>query len=262
MKISRDYKTNNIHWSYLPKIKDQIEAIGVVVDSVSVEIDNYPDTIEYSSLDEASRIGSLIESPYFRLSIDGKKGDENFYFYLTKLRNIHGQDRLVARANDISSASELDSITSNLGLVPDDNSTPYSEKIKRSIFIAHRFNETGIECADKIARFLELLGFSVSTGRGFAPTSVGEKVKARMERMAIVFVILSPGDDDTWLIQESILALAKDKPIFILKDISSDFKPAILGDQEYIPFQVPAIESAYISILEGLKELGLLNYSE
>ena len=42
----------------------------------------------------------------------------------------------------------------------------------------------------------------------------------------------------------------------MLRDTRTDFKSGILGDMEYIPFTAPAIEGAFISVLEGLKELG------
>ena len=76
-----------------------------------------------------------------------------------------------------------------------------------------------------------------------------------MDKQAIVFAIFTAGDDATWLTQESLLA-SLSKPLFLLKEKNYAFKPGLLGDHEYIPFTSPAIETTFIPILEGIRELG------
>jgi hypothetical protein len=100
-----------------------------------------------------------------------------------------------------------------------------------------------------------LLNFEVSTGRGFSPGSISEKVKARMERQSLVFAIMTAGDDSTWLIQESLLG-SLEKPLFLLKEKAYEFKPGLLGDHEYIPFTNLIIETTFVPILEGIRDLG------
>ena len=260
MKITRYYKINEINWANLPRLRSQIESIGVKISSINVQITNFPDTVEYPTLEEASRIGSVVKPAHFSIYIYGTRKSQNFTFSLSRLVNIYGQERIFSSAGEIESESDLDKITEGLDLITDSKKDIDRQIIGRSVFIAHRFDATGNECAEKVARFLELLGFTVSTGRGFAPSSIGDKVKRRMQNVALVFVILSPGEDETWLVQESVLGHVNEKPVFILKDIASNFKPAIFGDHEFIPFQAPSIENAYVPILEGLKELNLLNF--
>ena len=131
---------------------------------------------------------------------------------------------------------------------------------ERKAFIAHRFDTNGTDCSDKLARFLELIGFKVVTGRAYAPKSVASKVKDRIEEQAIIFVILTPGADDIWLTQESIIGEVKGKPLIIIKEKSVEFKPGILADHEYIPFDLSNIEVGFLAILEGLRELGYLEF--
>ena len=131
----------------------------------------------------------------------------------------------------------------------------------RTVFVAHRFDELGTSCAEKTARFLELLGFRVVTGRAYEPISVAEKVRTRLLSQAIVIAILTPGDDSTWLVQESVLGESHGKPLIVLRDRVADFKPGILGDLEYIPFVAPVVETAFISLLEGLRALGYVHTS-
>ena len=140
--------------------------------------------------------------------------------------------------------------------------SPRVEKLERTVFIAHRFDERGQEADSKVARFLELLGFRVVTGRGFAPTPIAEKVKGRLTSQAIVIAILTTGDDSTWLVQESLLANLGGKPLFLLKEEGTSFKPGLLADVEYIPFESHAIEKAFIPLLEGLRELKLQAFEE
>jgi hypothetical protein len=85
---------------------------------------------------------------------------------------------------------------------------------------------------------------------------VSDKVRTRLEQQGLVFAVLTPGDDTTWLIQESLLADVKGKPLVILKEQTTSFKAALLADHEYIPFDDSNIETTFIPILEGLRELG------
>jgi len=47
---------------------------------------------------------------------------------------------------------------------------------------------------------------------------------------------------------------------YILKENSVKFEPGILADHEYIPFVLTNLESGFIAVLEGLRELGYLEF--
>jgi hypothetical protein len=256
MRIHRACKISDLNWGAVPELVNRLERHNFKIETIKGEISRYPDTITINNIDEfVSNIRENGPPPRYDLSVDGKVDDVKFYFSLSRGWNIHRQHYLYIMLDAPSPLKPLESVMELLGLTPDQEACIRSRP-EKTAFIAHRFDNVGNDLADKLARFLELLGFSVATGRGFSPTSIAEKVKKRIEEKAMVLVILTPGSDDTWLIQESILGSITGKPIIILKDTSSSFKAGILSDLEYIPFISPDIESCFIAVLEGLRELG------
>ena len=260
MKLNRNCKSGDINWGALPEITGRLSKYGVEISSTSVEISRYPDAVTYDSLEEASLDVAQQGPPKrFRLTIIGKRNHQSYTLRVIRLRNISDQDTLLLEIDGILEHKEFDSISDFLGLVPDEP-IAFPRRRPRTAFIAHKFDSQGVECADRLARFLELLGFRVVTGRAYSPRSIQAKVRARIEEQEVVFVVLTPGDDNTWLTQESIIADVKGKPLIILKDRSAEFKPGLLADHEFIPFSLPYMESSFIPILEGLRELGYLDF--
>ena len=260
MNISRACKLSELNWGALPDFPARLDRLGITVDKVSVEISRYPDSITYYSLEKAVQDVHIKGAPKeYRIYINGKLSDKSFSLDVIRGTNIYGEKYLNIAANGIEESETLDSMMTFLGLEADEPTTlPPSPK--RTAFIAHRFDTNGTDCADKLARFLELIGFKVVTGRAYAPKSVASKVKIRIEEQAVIFVILTPGSDDTWLTQESIIGEVKGKPLIILKEKRVEFKPGILADHEYIPFVLSNMEVGFISVLEGLRELGYLKF--
>jgi len=193
--------------------------------------------------------------------IHGSGSQGQFLLSISRLTTIRGDEVLDVTVKGADEPTVMDEITGFLGLQAEER-VILRPCPARTAFIAHRFDAAGIDSADKLARFLELLGFAVLTGRGYAPKSVAAKVRARIEQQAVIFVILSPGSDDTWLTQESVLADVKGKPLIVVKEKSCEFKSGLLADHEFIPFNLPCIETTFIPILEGLRELGYVHFSE
>ncbi len=79
-----------------------------------------------------------------------------------------------------------------------------------------------------------------------------------MDAQAIIFAILTTGQDKTWLAQETLIADIAGKPLFLLKEKNYSHSGALLSDQEYIEFELPYIETTFVKILEGLREVGCL----
>jgi hypothetical protein len=261
MDVRRLCKIKEINWGALPELKARLEKDKISIKSCSVSLESFPDSITYQDLSEAANDVLSGESPvYYNISINGKSSDNGiFRCSVVRLRNIHNQECLFLTVDGIQETDTVDSIMNFLGLEPAEYSV-LPEKPTKTAFIAHRFDNVGIECADKLARFMELLGFKVVTGRAYSPKSVSSKVRERIENQAIVFAIITPGDDNTWLTQESILSEVRNKPLIILKENDAVFKNGLLADLEYIPFESPRIESGFIAILEGLRELGYFEY--
>ncbi len=127
---------------------------------------------------------------------------------------------------------------------------------KRTAFLAHNFNQKGKSYAYELVKFLNLIGFEVSTGEGYSPESISKKVKKRLTAQEVIIVIASEKEDDTWLIQEAAGATFTGKPVMMLVEEGVEFKPGIHGDLEYINFRQGEISSTFIPLLEGLQELG------
>lgn len=260
MKLYRSCKIADINWGALPEITGRLSKYGVEISSTSVQISRYPDAVTYESLEKASMDVAKNGPPKrFHLMITGKRNDQSYTLQVIRMRNFQDIDILSLQIDGMLEHKEFDSIFDFLGLVPDEP-VAFPSRRPRTVFIVHKFDSQGVECADRLARFLELLGFRVVTGRAYSPRSIAAKVRARIEEQEVVLVVLTPGDDNTWLTQESIIADVKGKPLIIVKDRSAEFKPGLLADHEFIPFALPYIESSFIPILEGIRELGYLDF--
>lgn len=250
-----------LHWESLPHLPSRLKKYGITISEQIVSVTRYPKTIRYTDWESVlADIRQGGEPLRFVIKLQGKLGARHFSLTVSKSTYANSDERYMCL--DISGVPEIqmiDDIAAFLGLQPD-QLQPYPKK-DRTAFIAHRFDDLGEQLADRLARFLSLIGFDVKTGRGFSPKPVSEKVKERLDGQSIIFVIVTPGDDATWLTQESVLSHSRDKPLFVLRDANTDFKPGLLGDLEYIPFSAPRIEATFIAILEGLNELEFLNDS-
>lgn len=256
MKIWRSCKIQDINWGTLPDLKSRLTRDGVVVSTASVEFARYPDTITYDSLQHAANDLTCKRAPVrYAIRIYGTHQESDFTLHISRDYNVHNQELLYVIVEGSDPRSILDSVMQFFDLKPDEPSTTPPNP-PRTAFIAHRFDSTGTDAADKLARFLELLDFQVVTGRAYSPRSISEKLRARIQEQSIVFIILTPGSDDTWLTQESVLGHIEGKPLVILKETSVEFKPGMLMDKEYIPFTLPHIDASFIPILEGLRDLG------
>jgi len=241
------------NWHVLPELPARLKKAGMPVKRHEISISRYPTNIEYDSLEEALNDVRVNGQP--------KRYDLRFWgagnaksFGLLRFWNLSDQEILQIDLNGFGSVEDARSLADFLGLQVDSVSSKKS-LLERKCFIAHRFDKCGEDLAEKLARFLGLLNFDVLTGRGFVPGSVSEKVKSRMDQQALVFAILTAGDDNTWLTQESLLGSIQ-KPLFLLKESQYSFKPGLLGDHEFIPFVTPNLETTFIPILEGIKNVG------
>jgi len=214
MNISRSCIITDLNWALIPDLVARLERQGWTIKRTSIEIRRYPDTLTFDTVDEAI-VNVRKYGPPRRYSIGLSGGSKSLD--LRRDSNIHGEEYLLLQMDKIDAAEELNGVMEFLGLAPDEPLTLPPDSPKTA-FIAHKFDKAGMEAADKLARFLELLGFAVQSGRGYSPGPISEKVRSRIENQATLFVILTPGDENTWLTQESLIAEIKGKPLFVLKE--------------------------------------------
>ena len=127
---------------------------------------------------------------------------------------------------------------------------------RRTVFVAHSFDERGKSYAYEVIKLLSLLGFQVTTGEGYSPEGVSTKVRKRLLAQEVVIAILSKREDSTWLTQEAAGAAFTNKPLILLIEEEVAFKAGVLGDLEYIRFSEGQISTTFVPLLEGLQELG------
>ena len=254
MDLSRKCALEPLNWAALVQLPARLEQRGleIGIDATSVTIKRPPDAVTYDSLEEAAsdvqQKGPPDDYSIF-LRGTGPVGDWMIGIY-------QESQYIKILIDNTDDRAFIDSLMEFLGLKPlEISADEQPADPARTAFIAHRFDEVGEALADRLARFLQLMGFEVLTGRGYSPESVAEKVRARIESQALVFVIFTGGEEDTWLIQESVLGEVKGKTVFLIKEQGADFKSGLFGDREYISFSGTTIETAFIPILEGLREL-------
>ncbi|MDD2666362.1 MAG: hypothetical protein PHD13_02870 [Methanocellales archaeon] len=259
MDIHRSCKIKDLNWGSLPEIYSKFKKLNLDLDLHSAEINRFPDSITFNTLDDACENAKKYGSPKsYTLFFRGSE--------LSSPALMIGrvnQNFLYVKLSDVDNVDLIDPITDFLGLEPDEpESLPPAAQ--RTVFIAHKFDKKGNEMSDKLAYFLGLLKFEVKTGRSYLPSSTSEKVLGRIKSQSVIILIKTVDDDDTcddtWLTQESIISKLQGKPLIIIKDTNAKFKPGILSDHEYISFTYPNIEMSFIPLLEGLRELGYLSF--
>jgi hypothetical protein len=255
MEITFYCQLVNLNWSAVTELPSRLRKFGLEVKRSSLDLHRYPKSVGIERLDDISEYVKANGSPrHFSINLRGDDGKGQFWLAIYRGTADDGWKFLKISLTSESPEDALKSVVEFLELRPAEP-VQLMKELARTAFIAHRFDEPGQEAADKVARFLSLLGFDCATGRGYAPGSVAEKVRSRLTSQAIVVVILTPGDDSTWLVQESLLSSVSGKPLIILKESKADFKPALLSDHEFIPFSGKRVEQAFIPLLEGLKAL-------
>jgi hypothetical protein len=70
--------------------------------------------------------------------------------------------------------------------------------LKKTVFLAHRFDEQGKMAFTTVERFLSRCGFSVVDGQGYEAGRIPAKVAERIENQDILLVVVTPGDS-TWI---------------------------------------------------------------
>jgi len=256
MNISRYCQISDLNWEALTELSARLEKFKIVIDKINIDITLLPDKYTINSINQLLEFIKKQGIPKeYIIDISAKRNNNNITLRVLRSKNIHLQEFLLISISNVDGDEELNSIMKFLNL---EAAKYMPKKIERTAFIAYRFDDIGETLALKLSRFLELLGLSVTTGRAYSPKKISEKVEERMRSQSVVFVILTKGEDNTWLTQEPTLAKTMKKPIFLLKDNEYNYTAGIFADQEFIPFHSQNFEKSFIPILEGLRELKLL----
>lgn len=136
---------------------------------------------------------------------------------------------------------------------PNDRSERISKyNLKKSIFVAHRFDEIGNKAAQVLIRFLTRLRFAAIEGSGYETRDIPDKVSDKIRSQDIFICIVTPGDS-TWIMSETAFAKALNKYIIILCQESFVVNKGIIGnDYEYVSFPENTIEKSFNDLLYAL----------
>ncbi len=124
--------------------------------------------------------------------------------------------------------------------------------LKKSIFLAHRFDEQGKDIAWKLSAFLSRLGFDVVEGEGYETQNIPDKVAARIRSQDILLAVITSGDA-SWVLSEIAFSKGLNKYIIILCEEGLSFNKGIIGgDYEHLPFPKDRVETTYSDLLYTL----------
>jgi len=124
--------------------------------------------------------------------------------------------------------------------------------LKKSIFLAHRFDNMGNEYSRIMIRFLSSIGFKVLEGSGYESRDIPSKVLDKIKQQDIFICLVTPGNH-SWILSEASTAKALNKYIVIICQANTQFDKGILGqDFEYISFPEGFIEKIFADIIYAL----------
>lgn len=137
---------------------------------------------------------------------------------------------------------------------PDGGKSPeiYKNNFKKSIFLAHRFDDYGNKIAANLNKFLCRLGFDVKEGGGYETKSIPEKVGRKISAQDIFICVFTPGET-TWILSEAAYAKALNKYVILICEENLEVNKGIIGgDYEHLLFPVDNIEKCFSDLLYSL----------
>jgi hypothetical protein len=124
--------------------------------------------------------------------------------------------------------------------------------LKKSVFLAHRFDDKGNAVARTVSVFLSRLGFQVIEGEGYESRDIPAKVADRIRSQDIFLLLATPGDT-AWILSEAGFAKALDKYLVVLVQEDAPLGKGIIGsDHEHIAFPKGVVEKAFNDLLYAL----------
>ncbi len=161
-----------------------------------------------------------------------------------------------AEAEDLNTMAALHDKVRDIfrASAPEPERSPHLSRydLKKSVFLAHRFDDSGKTVAGSLKVFLQRLGFDVAEGAGYEARDIPQKVADRIRSQDIFLCVATPGDS-SWTLSETAFAKALNKYVIILCQDGVAFNKGIVGaDHEYLSFPKDNVEKAYCDLLYAL----------
>jgi hypothetical protein len=169
-----------------------------------------------------------------------------------------GRLEVSAEARDLNIMAALhDKVRDVFGAsAPRPDKSPYLSRndLKKSVFVAHRFDDKGEAAAQPLMTFLRRLGFEVAEGAGYEARDIPTKIAERIRSQEILMCLATPGDL-SWILSEVAFAKGLGKYVVVLCQEDVKFPRGIVGaDHEYLPFPPGNIEKTYSDLLYALPQ--------
>lgn len=124
--------------------------------------------------------------------------------------------------------------------------------LKKSIFLAHRFDDYGNNQAEILNKFLRRLGFDVKEGSGYEAKDIPDKVADKIKAQDILICLVTPGES-SWILSEVAFAKGKNKYIIIVCQDDVVFNKGIIGsDYEHMLFPKNNVEKSFSDLVYAL----------
>jgi hypothetical protein len=124
--------------------------------------------------------------------------------------------------------------------------------LKKSIFLAHRFDDYGDRTGTILNTFFYRLGFDVKEGSGYEAKGIPDKVAAKIKSQDIFVCLVTPGDT-SWILSEAGYAKGLNKYLIVVCEDGVSFNKGIIGgDYEHIPFPPDNIEKSFLELINAL----------
>jgi hypothetical protein len=156
---------------------------------------------------------------------------------LTFLDGLHEQSRRIFQASNLNPEK-----------------SPYLSRynLKKTIFLAHRFDDSGKNVSAALEKLLRRIGFQIVVGEGYEARDIPQKIRDRILTQDIFICLVTLGDS-SWIISETTFAMAHNKYIIIICEDGVEFKKGIIGtDYEHITFPKDNIEKSFSDIVYAL----------
>lgn len=138
-------------------------------------------------------------------------------------------------------------------------SNPHQDKIerlsrydlKKSVFLAHAFDDYGNLMASILSRFLKRLGFDVKEGAGYEAKDIPDKVTSKIKSQDIFICLVTRNTD--WILSETAFAKGLNKYLILICQKDMSFKKGIIGsDYEHLLFTKDNIEKCFSDLVYAL----------
>ena len=140
---------------------------------------------------------------------------------------------------------------------------PGINRIRRSphatALIGCHFDEQGKKAAQRLQRFLSLIGFArVDIADTARAIPIQDKVRELLEANAFYIGVVTGKRDHAWISAESAYALAQHKEVVLILQEGAEFNPTFYGrDREHLTF-ANTIDEAFIGLLEVFRSRSVL----